>query len=200
MASPEYTVSGASIGALVRFAAARGGDIAGAVAELGLSLDSLFAPEARVPVTANDVLWQRAVEATNDLDLGLHFAERIDLDAFQIVGHLATTAGTFGAGLDRIVLYSRLLHDAGRTELEREGSLARLYPGCRGLPFDPPRQVAEFTTASVILLGRMVTGQSWVPREVHFTHPAPRATREHLRILGVMPRFDAKETMVVLDA
>ena len=104
------------------------------------------------------------------------------------------------AGLDRIVAFSRLLHDAGRTEMEREGGIARVYPGCRGLPFDPPRQVAEFTTASVVLLGRMVTGQQWSPREVHFTHRAPTKLREHQRIFGVTPIFDAKETMVVLDA
>lgn len=199
MATAVYTVSGASIGALIRFTAACGGDIAPAARELGLSLETLFTPEARVTVPANDVLWQRAVETTNDLDLGLHFAERVDLDAFQIVGHLASTAGTLGAGLDRIVAYSRLLHDAGRTEIEREKGVARVYPGCRGLPFDPPRQVAEFTTASVVSLGRMITGQPWIPREVHFTHRAPASTREHVRIFGVAPRFDAKETMVVID-
>src|SRR5262249_37847757 len=81
-----------------------------------------------------------------------------------------------------------------------DGEIARVYPGCRGLPVMPLRQVAEFTTASVVLLGRMVTGQSWSPREVHFAHSAPRDLREHLRIFGVAPRFDAPETMVVLDA
>lgn len=198
--SGSYTVSGASIAALVRFCAARGADLSGFVGELGLSLVELAKPESRVLASANDRIWARAAEVLRDPDLGMHFAEKIDLDAFHLVGHLATTAGTFGAALDRIVAFSRLLHDAGRTEIEREGAVARFYPGCRGLPAPPPRHVAEFNATSVVALGRLVTGAPWVPREVHFEHAAPASVREHVRIFGVAPRFSAPETFVVIDA
>jgi AraC-like DNA-binding protein len=197
-AGATYSVSGASVAALARFAASRGGTIEPALAELGLHLDELARPEARVPASANDAVWDAAVRTTGDADLGLHFAERVDLDAFHLVGHLATTAGTFGDALERIVAYSRLLHDAGRTEVEHDTRSARVYPGCRGLPFSPPRQVAEFSAASLVLLGRMVTGAHWVPIEVAFEHGAPARTAEHLRVFGVVPRFAAPETVVVL--
>jgi len=193
-----YSVSGASVAALARFAASRGGAIDDVLDELGLSLAKIAGPEVRVPASANDAVWEAAVRATRDADLGLHFAERVDLDAFHLVGHLATMAGTFGDAIERIVAYSRLLHDAGRTEMERDESGARIYPGCRGLPFTPPRHVAEFSAASLVLLGRLVTGQHWTPTRVAFEHAAPRRITEHVRVFGITPEFSAPETVVVV--
>jgi AraC-like DNA-binding protein len=52
----------------------------------------------------------------------------------------------------------------------------------------------------LVLLGRLVTGQHWVPLEVAFEHAAPSRTTEHLRVFGVVPRFGAPETVVVLPS
>ena len=193
-------MSGASIAALLGYTRARGAPIDDALAEVGLDAEGLAMPERRVEVVANNHLWARAAAALKDVDFGLHFAEGADIDAFHLVGHLATTSATLGQALDRIVAYSRLLHDAGRTEVEREGDRVLLYPGCRGLPEAPPRHVAEFTAASVVLLGRLITREAWSPVEVRFQHAAPERVREHVRVLGVTPRFGAPETVVILDA
>jgi AraC-like DNA-binding protein len=196
---PSYTVSGASVAALLAHARGRGVDLSDAVAEVGLAGRDLAAPEERVEVAANDHLWREAASRSRDPDFGLRFAERLDLDAFHLVGHLAASSRTLGEALERIVAFSRLLHDAGRTELEREGELARFYPGCRGLPARPPRHVAEFVTASAVLLGRAITQRPWVPVAVAFEHPPPPSVAGHERVFGRVPEFRALETCLVLD-
>ncbi len=199
--APTYTVAGPGVAALLAYVRSRGVDLTARLAEIGLRGVDLSQPETRIESTVNDALWSLAASALKDEDLGLRFAQRLDLDGFHVVGHLAASSATVGQALERVVRFSRLLHDAGRTEVERnhDGQVL-LFPGCRGLPTPPPRQVAEFNTASAVVLLRFVTGEPrWAPRAVQFQHLAPRAVATHRQVLGVAPRFGAAEDVVVLD-
>lgn len=195
-----HTVSGGSIAALLGYVGSRGANLDDDVLRAGLDASTLLQPDLRISQELNNLLWERAAAAVDDNDFGLHFAEHFDLDAFHVLGHLAASSDTLGQAIERIVAFSRLLHDAGRTELEVHGGEARVFPGCRGLPEPPPRHVADFSAASVVLLARMITGQPCTPLAVHFNHSPPPSTREHLRIFGVMPSWKAAETVVVLPA
>lgn len=197
--SQPYTVTGSSAAALVRHARARGVDLTDALAAVGLDEAGLGEPERRVDVEAHHHLWATAAERVGDPDFGLRFAERLDLDSFHLVGHLAATSPTLGRAFERIVAFARLLHDAGRTELEKHGSVWRFFPGCRGLPRPPPRHVAEFNAAAVVVLARRITGRPWAPLTVQLEHPAPRSVAAHLRVFGVAPRFGG-ETFLEFDA
>lgn len=195
----RFTVSGASVLALLGYARRRGFDCDDALARVGLTLADLSAPESRVTQAANDVIYDAVAARVGDADLGLHFAEALDLSGFHVVGHLASHSATFGEALARIVAPSRLLHDAGRVEVERDGDCVRVFPGCRGLPQAWPRHIAEFSAATVLVLGRCITGQAWSARAVSLKHPRPPRVSEHLRVFGVLPSFGRPETEVVLD-
>lgn len=194
-----YTVAGSSVIGLLGYAEARGIATAGVLASLGLTPGELAGPEARIGHDLNNELWSRLSRASGDADFGLHFAERLTLDAFDVVGHLVARSSTFGEGLERVVAFSRILHNAGRVEIERRADEVIVYPGCRGLPLECPRQIAEFSAASVVVLGRRVTGSSLVPRRVAFHHAAPAGLREHTRIFGVTPTFSQPETSLTLE-
>lgn len=189
-----YTVAGSAARSLLGYAEARGIATAGVLSALGLTSDALAGPEARIDHEVNNELWARLSRASGDSEFGLHFAERLMIDAFDVVGHLVVRSATFGEGLERVVAFSRILHNAGRVELERCEGEVTIYPGCRGLPFACPRQIAEFSAASVVVLGRRVTGHPLVPRHVAFQHAAPARLHEHARIFGVTPSFSQPET------
>ncbi|HEU4406711.1 MAG TPA: AraC family transcriptional regulator [Polyangiaceae bacterium] len=199
-ADATFTVAASAVRGLVAYAEARGVPAAEALAAVSLEPSALAGAEARVTQATYNRLWARLAAASGDDDFGLHFAERLDFDALDVVGHLVAKSATFGQGLERVVAYSRLLHDAGRVELEREGDGVRVYPGCRGLTHEWPRHVAEFSAAAVVVLGRVVTGVAWAPRGVDFRHAKPARADEHRRIFGVAPRFRRPETSVVLGA
>ncbi len=174
-------------------------DVSGVLEGAGLTPEGLAGPDARAPQAANDRVYEALTERARDPDFGLHFAERIDLDGFHVVGHLAVHSTTLGEALRRVAAHSRILHDSGRVEVETAGDEASVFPGCRGLPHDWPRQIAEFSAASVVVLGRRITGRAWTPRRVEFRHPRPPRASEHLRVFGVEPAFGQHETAVVLD-
>ena len=199
-ADAKFSVAANAVAGLLAYANAAKIATAGVLAAVGLTPEALVGPEARVSHGANNRLWELLGEASGDPEFGLHFAERLDLGAFDVVGHLVACSETFGAGLGRVVAYSRILHDAGRVEVERDGGQVLVYPGCRGLPVECPRQIAEFSAASVVMLGRKLTGAAMVPLAVHFKHAAPVRLREHVRLFGVSPRFDRPETVLVFDA
>lgn len=193
-------MSGASLAALVGYARSRGVELSPALTSNGLTLEALLQPDFRVPVETSDALWQRAAEGVGVDDFGLRFAARLDLDGFHLVGHLAASSGTVGQALDRVVAFSRLLHDAGRTELELAEDALVLFPGCRGLPQAPLRHVAEFNAASAVMLVRFISGRpEWRPRAVRFFHPAPADLRGHRALFGVTPSFSQAETCLVLE-
>lgn len=121
----------------------------------------------------NHRVWERVAQASGDADFGLHMAERMDLDAFHVLGHLAAHSATVGAAFARIVAYSRLLHDAGRIETEIVGDEVVVYPGCRRLSHDWPRQIAEYSAASVLTLTRAITGIECKASSVGFKHDKP---------------------------
>lgn len=195
-----YTVSGATVAGLLGYLRGRGIDLRPSLRALGLAGVDLSEPECRVSSAVNDALWAQAEERTGEADFGLRFAQVMDLDSFHLVGHLAASSRTLGEGLDRVVQFSRLLHDAGRTELEQPGDgRMLLFPGCRGLPTPPPRQIAEFNTASAVVLVRFVTGRpSWRPQAVSFHHRTPDDTHPHRALFGVAPTFGAAEDVIVL--
>lgn len=190
------TVSGASIAALGEHV-----DLSDELRALGLDAKTLADPERRVDLSVSQRLWEVAAQRSGDPDFGLHAAQAMDLDSLHVLGHLAASSRTLGEALERIVKYSRLLLDGGRTELEPSGTRGevRLFPGCRGLPFTPSRHVAEFNTATAVVLTRLVTGEkSWAPREVSFHHAAPKSTLEAKRLLGVAPRYGQVEQFLTL--
>ena len=198
--STAHSVAASSLLGLLAYCEALAIPTAGVLEAAGLTRASLVGAEARVPEAANNKVWGLLAATSKDSEFGLHFAERMTVDAFDVVGHLLARSRTFGEGLDRVVAYSRILHDAGRVELEHRGPRVIVFPGCRGLVNDFPRQIAEFSAASVLVLGRATTGTPLQATAVRFRHAAPAKLTEHLRIFGVRPTFDAVETEVELDA
>ena len=202
MPGPEdnHSIAASSLIGLLAYAEALKIPTASALEAAGLSRESLEGAEARVPQAAHNKVWELLGAASNDPDFGLHLAERMTVDSFDVLGHLLARSRTFGEGLERVVAYSRILHDAGRFECEVRGASFAIFPGCRGLTNGVPRQIAEFSAASVLVLGRAATGRELEVTAVRFRHPAPSRLSEHLRIFGVTPTFDESETELELTS
>jgi AraC-like DNA-binding protein len=195
----EHTVAASSVLGLLAYAEAIRLPTQGVLEAARLDAASLAGADARVSEAANNKVWDLLATASKDPDFGLHFAERMTIDAFDVVGHVLARSRTFGEGLARVVAYSRILHDSGRVETELRGDRVVIFPGCRGLVKAFPRQIAEFSAASVLVLGRATTARELRATAVRFRHAAPPRLSEHLRVFGVTPEFDAKETEVELE-
>lgn len=199
-ADARYTVASASVLALVRFADARGLGTGDLLARAGVSGADLVDVDGRIGQAAYNKLFEALTDRSGDADFGLHFAESSSPDAFHVVGQLAIRAATLGEALDRVARYSRIVHDAGRVEVERSGDTLVVHPGCRGLAHDVPRQVAEYSAASLVVVARRITRAAIAPARVGFRHARPASIGEHRRVFGITPMFGEQETTVVFEA
>lgn len=195
----RFTVAASSLRGFLAYAASRRIATQDVLAAAGLDPTDLEGPEARVTQAANNLIVAELARRSGDVDFGLHFAECLDLDAFDVVGHLAAHSATLGEAFARVCAFSRILHDAGRVDLEHQADAVVLYPGCRGLLHEYPRHVAEFSTLGALVLARRVTNVALVPRGVKFKHAAPPHLNEHHRLFGVTPTFAQEETSISFD-
>lgn len=199
-ADHRFTVAASGVRGVLAYARARGVEVQGVLEAVGLSAAALEGPEARVSQAAHNQVFAELAARADDDAFGLHFAEHLELDALGVVGHLAAASATLGQALARVCAHSRILHDSGRVDLEVRGDRAVIYPGCRGLRHEFPRQVAEFSVAATLTMARRLTTAAINPGAVTFQHAAPTRTAEHRRVLGVPPTFGALETALELPA
>lgn len=193
---PSFTVAASAVNALLRRGESLGVAVQPLLDELQLPRDDV---DARIPQARYNALFDALAARTHDADFGLHLAEHGDVDGFDVVGHLAARSSSVKEALERVARYSRIVHDGGRVEVEATTGGAVIYPGCRGLLHEFPRQIAEYSAASVVVMIGALTQARVQPRRVEFRHARPPSIAEHERIFGCAPRFGMPETLVELD-
>src|SRR5262245_37440747 len=80
----------------------RGIDASTLLSEVGLRHLPLSDPEARLPLTGLDKLWDHAAVRLGDANLGLHLAEAVDPGTFGLLSYLGTSSPNLGEGLQRV--------------------------------------------------------------------------------------------------
>ncbi|HVU52194.1 MAG TPA: AraC family transcriptional regulator [Polyangia bacterium] len=184
----------AGIGAfIVNAAAAAGVSRAALEKRTGFTLSRADDPDARIPIEMETALWEEAASATGDSAFGLHAAEGLRPGVFDVLDYVVRAAPTLRASFERLARYNRLVHDAavfvvgeGRSGGVRiEHSLSR--PGVV-----QSRHAAEFTLASLVVVGAQMSAAPLAPVAVELRHPAPDAAARaaHLRLFGIAPRYD----------
>jgi AraC-like DNA-binding protein len=185
------TVSVRSVRPVIDRLGTLGLDIAAALAAAGVDPGALDDAEARIPHGAALAVWREAARRSGDDDLGIHVAEEIRPGAFDVLDYTIRASVTLGEGLERLVRYHRILHDAAVVQLRVEENSARLQhvlpPEAPALP----RQVAEFIVAAWLVVARQATALDLVPLEVHFRHSAPADQAEHRRLFRAPVRFSS---------
>ena len=191
----------ARIGALiVQVAAARGVNAQRLMAESGFVPAWAADPDARMPLAVEEQLWDRAAELTGDPLFGLHAATAIRPGAFGVLDYAVRTAPDLRAALQRLARYNRLVHDLASFELFAAGQAVRIEHRFGGAGARPCRQAAEFTLASLVVVASQIGGRPVQALAVEFAHAQPAPGDDYAVAFGVLPRFDAPVSCLVLSA
>jgi AraC-like DNA-binding protein len=187
----------ANVGALIAgVAAAAGVDL-----QRATGFDPAVAkdPDARISLELETTLWDEAARLTGDESFGLHAAQMLRPGAFDVLDYAVRTAPTLRASLQRLARYNRLVHDAAVFTLLERGENLRVEHAFR-IAGEQSRHAAEFTLASLVVIGTQIAGAPVLPRAVEFRHAAPPRTAEHQRIFGLQPRFLAAVNALELES
>jgi AraC-like DNA-binding protein len=184
----------AGIGAfIVNAAAAAGVSRAALEKRTGFALSRADDPDARIPIEMETALWDEAANATGDSAFGLHAAEGLRPGLFDVLDYVVRAAPTVRASLERLARYNRLVHDAAVfTVSEGRDGVVRIEHSLSRPGVVQSRHAAEFTLASLVVIGAQMSGAPLAPVAVELRHPAPDAVARaaHLRLFGVAPWYD----------
>jgi AraC-like DNA-binding protein len=134
-----------------------------------------------------------------DPDFGLHTAESLKPGAFDALDYAVRSAPTLKVALERLLRYSRLTPEPAIFRMS-SGSSTIHIEHCFGPGSDLPcRQEAEFTLASIVVIGGQIVDGGFKPVRVEFMHAKPVETGEHARIFGVLPGFSSKVNSLEID-
>lgn len=191
----------ARIGALiVQVATVRGADAQRLMRDAGFDPGWLHDPDARMPLAVEERLWDGAAAMTGDPLFGLHAAAAIRPGAFDVLDYAVRTAPDLRSALQRLARYNRLVHDLAGFEVVPDGDAVRIEHRFAGGVHRPCRQAAEFTLASLVVVAAQIGGRPVPARAVAFAHPPAGGAPAYQRVFGVLPRFDAPVSCLVLDA
>lgn len=160
------------------------------LAEAKISRATLQNADGRVPHSAMMLFWERARTITSDDHLGIHLAEAVPIQSFEVHSYALLSSSTLREAYRRACRYQRLIHEATDLtfdEESNEGVLRHALPGGRPVPRHP----AEFLTTLWVRLGRLITGDDWAPSIVCFAHDSPNDTTEHQRVFRAPIRFSS---------
>jgi AraC-like DNA-binding protein len=156
-------------------------------------------PDARISLALETALWHEAARRTGDDAFGIHAAERLRPGVFDVLDYAVRTAPTLRVALERLARYNRLEHDAAVFTIREDGPVTRVEHAFRVAGAAPSRHAAEFTLASIIVIGSQITQVPLVPRAVELMHARPASVVEHERLFGTTPRFGAEVNALTWD-
>ncbi len=164
---------------------------------VGLGRSALANPHGFIACVAFTRLLEEAARSTGELCFGLHFGEHFSPRNVGPLAYVALNSPTFAVGFENIVRYHRVHNDGVQMSFAIEGQWACARSRLTD-PTEAPRQHNEFSSAVALNMMRLMAGSRWAPAEVHFAHPPPRDTSEHLRVFAAPVSFDHETNAFVI--
>jgi AraC-like DNA-binding protein len=151
--------------------------------------------DAFISVRAGIAAIEAAATATGCRDFGRRLASRQGLDILGPLGVAARTAATFGDALEAIGQYMSTYSPALATTVQVDADRRRARFEWRLLLDHPPthRQTAELGLGASLRVFRLLLGEDFSPRVVHFRHEPLTSTASYDEYFGCPVRF-GKET------
>ncbi len=196
MALPDAGVSTRVVRPIAAGLLMHGVDVESALAEVGLEPATVADLDARVPHKAAIDLWLLAAERTGVPTFGLRVVEAMDLSQFDVQMYAFLSSDNLGEGLERILRYNRLNHDAAQLTVSRTETHATYrhqLPGGHVLP----TVAAQFVVGVLVRAAQAGTGGRTPIAEVRFQHAAPDDTEDYDRVLQAPVVFEAAYNEVV---
>lgn len=156
-------------------------------------------PQAtRVPLPVQDRIWDEFCAASGDPLIGLHLGLDTQPGNLDIVGLLLMSCDDVAEALEMLVDYQQIIGEGGEFFLERGEALWRVrYESrfhCRS------RERMEAVFATLLHLGRWISGGAFMPQHISFQHRAAADSAAYRELLRCAVDFEARENEIIFSA
>ena len=152
--------------------------------EVGLPRHALSDPDLKISGEAVRSLLELAAERSGVETFGLRMAEKRRASNLGLLALLVREEPTLRRAFDALSRFGRFQNEALVLKIEDAGNFVILREELIAGKGAPVRQGTELAVAVLFKLLRTLLGPAWRPREVCFTHPAPRDRSIHARVFG----------------
>lgn len=166
---------------------------------VGLDQDCLLTPDLWVPESSLAELLEVSSRTTGGASIGLLVGESWRLSDFGVISLLLQHQPTLRHALTELKHYRHLLSDSLVLDLVEYPTVTVLQLVLDTGRSTPGRQPVEMVIAGLLSLCRFVLGPRWMPRSVHFSHPAPASIQIHQRVFRTQLEFSAEFDGIVLS-
>lgn len=174
-------------------------DLGSLARKVGVDPDALGDPDGRVTAEAMVRIWDLVATATGDPNLGLNVGRMLGESGATLAGHLVRASRTVGEGLERVLLFYRVLNDVHPPRYVIGDRTASFAVRTKGTEIRVPRHGMEFAFTWLTVLARKATGRDLAPVRVRFEHSAPRDLTALSGVFRCPLAFDEAENEIVMS-
>lgn len=192
------TYSSRVVSGWLEHARSEGFDVDALCDRVGLSLELVRDPDARIKWRVVEGLLGDLVPQTDGL-MPFRYVANIRRGQFGLIGFLVRHSPTLGESLDRLRRFWRINNQLVHMELER-GQVACLH-GRFAVPVAEPMQrfSSQLFTAHVLRLARKICGRDWNPIEIRYPFDEPDEGPRYAEELRAKVVFGADRSALVMN-
>ena len=155
-------------------------------------------PYREMPLRKYLEFLEESANAAGDINFGLNLGRRATPFCLGPVGLLFASSPTLGHALQGLATHVGVVQDQTSSALRPDGDIATFHYRIEDRRIRQRRQDAEFSLGMICQLVRFIAGRAWAPEEVHFEHPAPTSTSDHVALFRAPIYFDQPTNAVIL--
>ena len=155
--------------------------------------------DTRVAIELETALWDFLVESSDDDFFGLHAGGSLQAGEFDVMDYAIRSSATLRQALENAIRYNRLLHDVAQFELVEDANTAEFQHYFSNDLSGASWQASDFTLASIVKIGRALTGDKWRHFRINFQHGKPADTSEYEKVFACPLYFNCDRNGVSFD-
>lgn len=195
----QASVSASLTHAVLHAANRLGLDRQALLAGCGLQERHLSDPDARVPFSVQEQLWQQLHESLGHPEPGLLLGRNLSAGPFSVLSYLLQSSATLGDALNAALRYQRLGGEGGELQMEEKGdALLLLY---RPLHPDHPvtrTRVLAMMTCWVQMTAPLLDESPWCG--AHLRHRQPAHVELYHQAFACPLHFDADDYALAIPS
>jgi AraC-like DNA-binding protein len=190
---PAITVANVTPRGVVEYCRSRGVSPEDLLAAAQVPSTLISVPGSRLSAEQAFALWEEASRATSDPLIAEHVIRVLPFGTYRIADYLLLTGATPRDSLKKFIRSFPLVNSAFELQVSTTRGGMHLEICNPYGPEGPSHFYVEFIFSMIFARLRLAAGVDWRPKEICFTHPAPKGMKDYHPTFCCPARF--KESM-----
>lgn len=166
---------------------------------LGFTVDDLSNPACRISFRQGSLLIQRGLQMVPGKALGLLIGERETIASIGLVGYAMMTSPTLGEAIRLGMSQQKFTGSMLEFDFKQVKQLAMVTASNRFHHPEIQQFLVEEAFASFLQIARGLVGNSFVPKRIELSYPAPVYAEEYSRVFQCPVLFEHQTNAFITD-